>query len=193
MFSQSNSIPNHLTPNYFKTMLLQMKQCTAILNIKYYIKHCHYKWTWAAEFGVISQSYIHVGVLSEICWFLQQYGKIILVRVSIARSAAKLSFITLPSIVLWHHSDMKCLNAVKVPISCPVELTTYLLAWHNQWRENYFFLFILYLIYYQCYILWSILDFMQGLKYGGNIQKKYQVPSIFVTIHDAGELKNLLK
>lgn len=46
----------------------------------------------------------------------------VLVRVSIARSGTKLSFIPFLTMVLHHHDNMKFLNAIKVPISFPVEL-----------------------------------------------------------------------
>lgn len=46
----------------------------------------------------------------------------ILVRVSVARPGTKLSFITLLTMVLRHHDDMKFLNAIKVPVSFPIEL-----------------------------------------------------------------------
>lgn len=46
----------------------------------------------------------------------------VLVRVSVARSGRKLSVITLLTMVLHHHDDMKFLDAIKMPISFPVEL-----------------------------------------------------------------------
>lgn len=46
----------------------------------------------------------------------------ILVRVSVARPGTKLSFVTLVTMVLCRHDDMKFLNAIKVPVSFLVEL-----------------------------------------------------------------------